>query len=106
VHRAHIQRAAFLDRSSVFANCEHAVILPDSICSRERLRGSLSHGGSPRQTMASSYFTFSHTSVVMLILPSLGDGCGGVEMLTRSPSLLICLICIVPVHISFQEMST
>jgi hypothetical protein len=52
-----------------------------------------------------SYFTFSQTSVVTLILPSLADGAGCVDKLNRSPSVLTSLNCVVPVHISFHEMS-
>jgi hypothetical protein len=63
-------------------------------------------GGARPSCGESSYFTFSHTNVVTLILPSLGDGIGRVDMLNRSPSLLTSLNCVVPVHISSDEMST
>jgi len=54
----------------------------------------------------SLYFTFSQTVVWTLIFPSLKKGAGRVVRINLSPSIFTSLICVVPVHTSFAEMST
>ena len=51
------------------------------------------------------YFSFSQTSLVMLILPSRENGAGLVVYINRSPSFFTIRTTVVPVQISFQDAS-
>jgi hypothetical protein len=52
-----------------------------------------------------AYLTLSHTSLVMLTLPSRENGAGLVVYINRSPSFLTSRTTVVPVHSSFEDMS-
>jgi hypothetical protein len=58
-----------------------------------------------RNKRLDSYFTFSHTKVFWLILPSPEKRAGGDVYISRSPSFVISRISVVPVNTSFQEIS-